>query len=99
MLGCCNPFACCWKKRDKIQYIYDESRRRLAKDLDIVKITRAIRHLKALVKASIGSKKVMFEIAHSGKNIIALDNESSSDSDPFQLRSKDKDRRKSHRID
>lgn len=45
----------------------------MARDLDIVKIVRAIKYLKALIKGSIGSKAAMFEVAHSGKNVIALD--------------------------
>ena len=78
MLGKCSPLSLCWSKKTKIQVAYDEARKRLRRDLDIVKIISAVKNLKALIKASFATKKAFAEVAHSGKNVIALDSDSHS---------------------
>ena len=58
----------------------DEAQDRLEKELNIIKIIHSLRNMKVLMKNSLMSEKVKFELAHSNKNFIDLDASSSSDS-------------------
>ena len=58
----------------------EQTQGRLSKELDIVKLIRNIRNNKILLKNSIMSPEVKFQLAHTGKNYIDLDHISCSDS-------------------
>jgi hypothetical protein len=50
------------------------------KEMDMVKIIKAIRNLKVVLKSRLIDKATMFQIKNSGKNIINIDKESDEDS-------------------
>jgi len=51
---------------------------RIEAELNIVKVIRALRNIKILMRNSLMSKKVKFEITHAGKNLINIDSGDSS---------------------
>lgn len=59
-----------------------DGKRRIEKELDILKIMKSIRNVKILMKNSLLSPDVKFQIAHADKNVIDLElsEESSSES-------------------
>lgn len=80
-LGSCFPLFACWKRGRKFKKMYETGQERLEKELNIVKILRSLRFIKILMKNSLMSPQVKFEIKHSGKNLIVLDETQESDSD------------------
>ena len=50
-----------------------DGKRRIEKELDIVKIMKSIRNVKILMKNSLMSDEVAFNLAHAQKNLINLD--------------------------
>ena len=59
-----------------------DGKKRIEKELDILKIMKSIRNVKILMKNSLLSPDVKFQIAHADKNLIDLEasEESSSES-------------------
>lgn len=57
-----------------------EGKRRIEKELDIVKIMKSIRNVKILMKNSLLSPDVKFQIAHAEKNLIDLETSEESSS-------------------
>ena len=50
-----------------------DGKRRIEKELDILKIMKSIRNVKILMKNSLLSPDVKFQIAHADKNVIDLE--------------------------
>lgn len=78
-------FVCsffCWKNRKQITHVIDEAQDRLDAELNIVKMIQSLRNMKVLLKSSLMTEDVKFQIAHSQKNFINLDvTDSSTESD------------------
>ena len=74
-------FICdgCWRKREKLQLMYEESAERIDAELDIVKMLRDLRNFKILLTNTMMDKSTKFEIAHSDKNLIKLDTSDEDD--------------------
>ena len=80
-LGFLIPSFLCKKKKRLLKMIHD-GKKRIEKELDILKIMKSIRNVKILMKNSLLSPDVKFQIAHADKNLIDLEasEESSSES-------------------
>jgi hypothetical protein len=63
--------------------LLNEGRKRIEKELDIVKIMKSLRDIKLLMKNSLMTQEIKYQVAHSEKNFIdiELDNDDSSLSD------------------
>ena len=61
--------------------MYDEVEERITKELDVTKLIKAVNMSKLALKASMINPKLKFQIAHSYKNVIDVDADSSSDED------------------
>lgn len=59
--------------------LYNQGKLRIEKDLNIIKLVRNIKRLKILMKCSLLTKDVKFQIAHSVKNCIDLDDHDKCD--------------------
>ena len=72
----------CWSKSKKkrLDRLLEQGSKRIEGELNIVKILNDLRNLKILLKNSILTKEIKEKIAHTGKNIIDLDSESSESS-------------------
>ena len=53
--------------------LFNEGKLRIEKDLNIIKLVRNIKRLKILMKSSLLTQDVKFQIAHSVKNCIDID--------------------------
>jgi hypothetical protein len=84
-LGClfCN---CLWSKKRQYQRLYDKGQERIEEQLDIVKLLRNLKDMNILLKSSLMSKKVLFDIQHAENYLIDVDHSSSesSESDSHQ---------------
>jgi hypothetical protein len=74
-IGCClaeaqTPMARLFRRGEEL----------IDKEMDMIKIIKAIRNLKVVLKSRIIDKATMFQIKNSGKNVINIDKESSEDS-------------------
>ena len=71
-----------WKKKKRLLKMIHDGKRRIERELDILKIMKSIRNVKILMKNSSLSPEVKFQIAHAEKNLIDLEasEESSSES-------------------
>jgi hypothetical protein len=74
-----------WAKKKKLLKLLREGRKRIEKELDIVKIMKSLRDIKLLMKNSLMTPDIKFQVAHCEKNFIdiELDGEDSSNSDDF----------------
>ena len=59
--------------------LYKKGKERIEDELDIVKLMKDLRHMKILLKNSLMSKKMQFDIIHAEKNIIDVSVDSSED--------------------
>ena len=69
----CLQWFSCWKKKAQFQKLFKEGKLRIEKDLNIIKLVRNLKRLKILMKSSLMTKQVKFQIAHNIKNCIDLD--------------------------
>jgi len=74
-----------WSKKRKLLKLLREGRKRIEKELDIVKIMKSLRDIKLLMKNSLMTPEIKYQVAHSEKNFIdiELDGENSSNSEEF----------------
>lgn len=56
---------CLWNNKSKMQRLYEKGAGKIEQELDIVQIMNDLRHLKILMKSSLMTRKIEFEIAHS----------------------------------
>lgn len=64
-----------WRKRDKMQKLYDKGQEMIETQLNILKIVKNLRNLKILMRGSMMTEKVKQQIAHEEKNLINLDSD------------------------
>ena len=64
---------CPWKKSVKLRKLYSEGRSRILKDLNLVKLVRNLKRMKNLMKNSLMTKQIEFELVHNFKNVIDID--------------------------
>ena len=69
-LFCCDS---CWKKRGKLEKMYDLTEERITKELDIVRVMKSVNDSKQVMAASLIDRDTKFQIAHSYKNVLDLD--------------------------
>ena len=81
--GCC--FDRMWKKKKKLQKMYEDGSERLDAHLDVLKIVKSLKKLKILMENSMMTEEMKKEIKHSEKNVIYLDD------DDLNLEEKEKD--------
>ena len=62
-----------WDKKDYYQKLYDVGSEKMEKELDIVRLIKQIRYMKILMKHSLMSSRVRYELTHSDKNLINVD--------------------------
>ena len=58
--------------------MYEDGTQRIEAELNIVKVIRALRNIKILMRNSLMSKRVKYEIKHAEKNLINIDSSDSS---------------------
>ena len=62
-----------------MQRLYEEGQDRIETELDLVKLTKNLRNMKMLMRSSLMSNQVKFEIRHAYGNLINLDSDTESD--------------------
>ena len=62
-----------WKKRDKFIYLFREGRKRIDKELDIVKLIKNVQNTQILLRSSVMDSRTRFLVDHSDKKVIDLD--------------------------
>lgn len=67
-------FKCCWKKGEKFRKLYESGEERLELQLDLVKMMHNMKKLKILLKNSLMSPEIEYQMLHSKKYLIDLDN-------------------------
>lgn len=72
-------FFCKFKKKDKLQKLYQIGSEKIESSLDMVKIIRNLRNLEILFKNSILTPEFKKLLEHSKKNVINLDDEEQID--------------------
>ena len=75
-----------WSKKRKLLKLIHEGKKRIEKELDIVKIMKSLRDIKLLMKNSLMTPDIKYQVAHSEKNFIDIEmdpNEESSSSDDY----------------
>lgn len=64
----CAKFKCCsclrWKNRDKMLKMYRDGIYKIEKDLNLVRLIKMLKRLNILMKNSLMTSKIEFEIAH-----------------------------------
>ena len=78
---CCN---CCWKKKEKLQSLYEQTQEKVDAQLDVMKLIQNLAKLKIILKNSLMSPEITCQIQHSAKFLIDiddLDDESLDDED------------------
>ena len=81
---------CPWKKSVKLRKLYNEGRSKILKDLNLVKLVRNLKRMKNLMKNSLMTKQIEFELVHNFKNVIDIDTpveESDEASESFETES------------
>ena len=73
-------FNTCFRKRQKLEKLYDATLERYDEETNLIKIMRTQRNTKKLMNASLMNKEMQFQLAHCEQNLIDLE---SSDSDSF----------------
>ena len=76
-----------WTKKRKLLKLLREGRKRIEKELDIVKIMKSLRDIKLLMKNSLMTPDIKYQVVHSEKNFIdiELDEDDSSESEDFDV--------------
>ena len=54
---CCDS---CWKKREKLEKMFDLTEERITKELDIVRVMKSVNNSKQVMEASLIDKDTMF---------------------------------------
>lgn len=67
---CCK---CCFKKKDKLTHLYEESEEKLANQLDIIKIVQNMQKMKLMLRSSMMTQEIETQMQHSKKFVIDLD--------------------------
>ena len=62
--------------------MYDEVEERITRELDVVKLIKGVNQSKLALKASLLDPKRKFQIAHSYKSVIDVDEETSTEEEP-----------------
>ena len=75
MLGCFFPSKI-FQKREKLLKLYYIAEERINKEMNMVKLIKGLRNIKILMKNSMMSKDVRFQLEHVDKNVINLDTSS-----------------------
>lgn len=96
-LGCLS-FLMCWRKREKLQKLFEQSQKRIDDELDIVKVIKNIRVFKILLKTFLLNDNIKFEIAHQRKNIIDLEESEQLDDDKSHDGDEDDNRKCTKRL-
>ena len=76
---CCSPKL--WKNVHKFKKLYRVGENRIEKELNIVKIMKNIKDIKICLRNSIMDDRTKYEIRHSNKKVIDLDDTHGSSSD------------------
>jgi len=76
---CCKPKT--WKNVNKFKKLYRIGENRIEKELNIVKIMKNIKDIKICLRNSIMDDRVKFEIGHTNKKVIDVDDTHNSSSD------------------
>ena len=86
MCGVCFPCKNSWKKKKKLQQLYEVGEERIESELNIVKFMNNLRNFKIVLKNSIMDPVVRKQIKHAEKNLIILDSslESSNSFENFE---------------
>mmetsp|Transcript_9208 Transcript_9208/g.15487 ORF Transcript_9208/g.15487 Transcript_9208/m.15487 type:complete len:175 (+) Transcript_9208:410-934(+) len=63
----------CWRKKDKLINLYEQSVERIESELDVIKIIKGLKDLKILMKNSVLNPEVKYQIKHSSKYLIDLE--------------------------
>jgi len=66
---------CCWSKKEKYQRLYEKGQEKIESELDIVRLTKNLRYMKILLRNSLMSRRVKFDIMHQEKNLIDVSND------------------------
>ena len=74
MFGSCFS-DCLWWKKSRLETLYEKGQEKIEKELDIVKLVKNLRYMKILLRSSLMSKKMKFDIMHAQKNLIELSEE------------------------
>ena len=74
-------FLCCWKRvafpeENKLWRLYTQGQERIEKEFDIVKIIKALRNMKILLKREFErDQKLKIDVNNVGKNVINIDSD------------------------
>ena len=81
-----------WHKKKKLLRLLNEGRKRIEKELDIVKILKSLRDIKILMKNSLMTPEIKYQIAHCEKNFIdiEIDKDESSESEDQEIKNQKK---------
>ena len=75
----CLPFLqkmCIWEKRNNMMKLYNEGKRRIDRDLNVIRLVKNLNILKIFITNNLMNDKVRWQVAHCDKNIINIDTES-----------------------
>ena len=87
-------FCClkCFKNQKKLEKLYSATYERYENETNLIKIIKGFRDIKVLMKDSLMSDKIKYQISHCPKNLIDLDSgESSHHSDEIEVEFIDSD--------
>ena len=62
-----------WHKKNKMVRMYNDGIYKIEKDLNLVRLVKMLKRINILMKNSLMTSKIDFEIAHQPDNIIDLD--------------------------
>ena len=90
-LSCLIPHKL-WHKKKKLVRLLNEGRKRIEKELDIVKILKSLRDIKISMKNSLMTPEIKYQISHCEKNFIdiEIDKDESSESEDQEIKNQKK---------
>jgi len=71
-----------WSNKKRYHYLYSQTKERLNKELNIIRLVKTIRNIKLYLETSVMDKKTQFKIYHEAKNFVNID---LSDDDQQQI--------------
>lgn len=63
----------CWKRKDKFDKLYDKAYKQIQNELDLKRLMKNMRNLKLVMKNSMLTPEVKYQLAHMEKNVLNVD--------------------------
>lgn len=77
----------CWARKDKFDKLYDKAYAQIQNELDLKRLMKNVRNLKLIMKNSMLTPEVKYQLLHMEKNVINVDTtteESFEDNDTIE---------------